>query len=232
MIYKFLPLILFVLFAFKTNPNIPTKPTDVSLEIASFDNFDNKPEIQFEAIYHSLNTNNYRLPNQDSFTKALEGFYQWKENGSIQKDILTLVDFSMSSKEERLWVIDIKNNTILFQSLVAHGRNSGDEFATNFSNTPESHKSSLGFYATGETYIGKHGYSLRLDGLEKGKNNNARKRAIVMHGADYVSKEFIHNNGRLGRSFGCPSVPTEITNELIDIIKNQSCLYIYYPTKA
>lgn len=229
MIYRFLPLILFVLFAFKTNPNIPTKSINVSLEIASFDN---TPEIQFEAIYHSLNTNNYRLPNQDSFTKALEGFYQWKEKGLIQKDILTLVDFSLSSTEERLWVIDIKNNTILFQSLVAHGRNSGDEFATNFSNTPESHKSSLGFYATGETYIGKHGYSLRLDGLEKGKNNNARKRAIVMHGATYVSKEFIKNNGRLGRSFGCPSVPTELTNELIDIIKNQSCLYIYYPTNS
>lgn len=229
MIYRFLPLILFVLFAFKTNPNISSKSNDVSLEITSFDN---APEIQFEAIYHSLNTNNYRLPKQDSFTQALKGFYQWKEKGSIQKDILTLVDFSMSSTEKRLWVIDIKNNSILFQSLVAHGRNSGDEFATNFSNTPESHKSSLGFYATGETYIGKHGYSLRLDGLEKGINNNARKRAIVMHGATYVSKEFIQNNGRLGRSFGCPSVPEELTKELIDIIKNQSCLYIYYPTNS
>ncbi len=188
--------------------------------------------VDFETIYHSLRTNNFRLPKQESFTKALEGYYQWKDNGKVQKDILTIVDFSMSSKEERLWVIDLKNNQILFQSLVAHGRNSGIEYATSFSNKPESHQSSLGFYTTGETYIGKHGYSLRLDGLEKGINNNARKRAIVIHGADYVSETFIENNGRLGRSFGCPSVPEELSKELIDTIKNKSCLYIYYPSNS
>jgi len=229
MIYKFLPLLVFVLFAFTINPIDTPKPVETGIEITSFDN---TPETNFESIYERLNANNYQLPNKESFAKALEGYYAWKEKGLIQNEILTLIDFSLSSTEERLWVIDIKNNAILFQSLVAHGRNSGDEFATNFSNKPESHQSSLGFYSTGETYYGKHGYSLRLDGLEKGINNNARRRAIVIHGASYVSNTFIENNGRLGRSFGCPALPKEDTNELIDLIKNQSCLYIYYPTNS
>ena len=135
----------------------------------------------------------------------------------------------MSSKKQRLWVIDLKNNIILFQSLVAHGRNSGNEFAGKFSNNPQSYQSSLGFYATGETYYGKHGYSLRLDGLEKEINNNARKRAIVIHGADYVSENFIKQNGRLGRSLGCPSLPMNISKEIIDTIKNKSGLFVYHP---
>ena len=227
MIYKILPLLVFVLFSFKTNPSKPPE----TLETPFTDEFaENTPETKYETIYQNLQTNKFRLPKQECFTKAMEGYYQWSESGKIQKDILTIVDFSMSSKEERLWVIDLKNNEILYQSLVAHGRNSGEEFAINFSNRPESHQSSLGFYATGETYIGKHGYSLRLDGLEKGLNNNARKRAIVMHGADYVSESFIENNGRLGRSFGCPSVPKELNDALINSIKEKSCLYIYYPS--
>lgn len=141
-----------------------------------------------------------------------------------------MVDFSLSSKENRLWVIDLNKNTILFQSLVAHGRNSGNEFADEFSNKPESHQSSLGLYLTGETYIGKHGYSLRLDGQEKGINSNARDRAIVIHGADYVSENFIKQHGRLGRSFGCPSLPNEVSKEIIDAIKDKSCLFVYYPS--
>jgi len=227
MIYKILPLLVFVLFSFKINPSTTLETLESPFEDVFVEN---TPKSNYETIYRNLQTNNFRLPKQDCFTKALEGYYQWREIGKVQKDILTIVDFSMSSKEERLWVIDLKNNEILFQSLVAHGRNSGVEYATNFSNRPESHQSSLGFYATGETYIGKHGYSLRLDGLEKGLNNNARKRAIVMHGADYVSASFIESNGRLGRSFGCPSLPKELNDALIDTIKNKSCLYIYYPS--
>lgn len=229
MIYKFSPLLLFVIFAFTISPTSTPKSVESSSEISSHDLI---PDIDFETIYQGLNANNYQLPNKDSFSEALKGYYGWKEKGLIQNEILTLIDFGFSSTEERLWVIDMSNNTILFQSLVAHGRNSGDEFATHFSNIPESHKSSLGFYTTGETYIGKHGYSLRLDGLEKGVNDNARKRAIVMHGASYVSENFIENNGRLGRSFGCPSVPKEVSTNLIDLIKNQSCLYIYHPAKS
>lgn len=227
MIYKILPLLVFVLFSFQTN----TSKTSETLKSPFEDVFvENTPLTKYETIYHNLQTNNFKLPKQKCFTKALEGYYQWSEMGKVKKDILTIVDFSMSSKEERLWVIDLKNNEILFQTLVAHGRNSGVEYATNFSNRPESHQSSLGFYTTGETYLGKHGYSLRLDGLEKGLNNNARKRAIVMHGADYVSESFIENNGRLGRSFGCPSIPKELNDAVINAIKEKSCLYIYFPS--
>jgi hypothetical protein len=138
----------------------------------------------------------------------------------------------MSSNAKRLWVIDLTTNKILYNSLVAHGRNTGDEYAKNFSNAPESYQSSLGFYATGEIYSGKHGRSLRLDGLEKGINSNARDRAVVIHGANYVSNSFIQNNKRLGRSLGCPALPMDLSNEIIQTIKDKSCLFIYYPSKA
>ena len=172
----------------------------------------------------------FRSPNLKSFSQALKGFYTLKEKGLIQKNILTLVDFSLSSNFKRLWVIDLTTNTILFQSLVAHGRNTGDEFANSFSNSQKSFKSSLGFYATGETYSGKHGMSLRLDGLEKGINSNARARGVVMHAANYVSNSFIKCNKRLGRSEGCPAIPVELSKEIINTIKNKSCLFIYFPS--
>lgn len=187
-------------------------------------------EAKVEAVYNNLMTNNFMLPNKISFTKAMEGYFKLKERGIIQKDVLTLVDYSLSSNKNRLWVIDLKNNIILFQSLVSHGRNSGNEFAANFSDKPESYKSSLGFYVTGETYYGKHGYSLRLDGLEKGVNSNARARAIVVHGADYVSEKFAQQNGRLGRSLGCLALSQKLTKAVIDIIKDKSCLFVYYPS--
>jgi hypothetical protein len=117
-------------------------------------------------------------------------------------------------------------NKILFNSLVAHGKNSGDLYAEQFSNKNESFQSSLGFYITNETYIGEHGLSLKLDGLERNKNDNARNRAIVIHGADYVSNDFIKKHNRLGRSFGCPSLPTEVSEKIITTIKNKSCLFI------
>ena len=176
-----------------------------------------------------LPSNQFALPNLESFAKALKGFYLLKEKGVIQKDILTLVDFSLSSNTKRLWVIDLTTNTILYNSLVAHGRNTGEEFANNFSNAAQSFKSSLGFYSTGEIYNGKHGNSLKLDGLEKGVNDNARNRGIVMHAADYVSDFFIKAHNRLGRSQGCPALPIEFTEKIINKIKGKSCLYIYYP---
>ncbi|GIZ08981.1 murein L,D-transpeptidase catalytic domain family protein [Flavobacterium sp. UMI-01] len=188
------------------------------------------PVSNEERVYESLQSNQFDLPNFPIFAKALNGFYLLKEKGLIQKNILTLIDFSLSSNTQRLWVIDLENNTVLFNSLVAHGRNSGEEFATSFSNTAESFKSSLGFYVTGEEYIGKHGKSLRLDGLEKGLNDNARQRAVVIHGANYVSNSFIKNNKRLGRSLGCPAIPVELTNKIIETIKDKSCLFIYHPS--
>jgi hypothetical protein len=150
----------------------------------------------------------------------------------VKKDILTLIDFSLSSNSKRLWIIDLTTNTVLINTLVAHGRNTGEEFANSFSNASSSFKSSLGFYATAEVYNGKHGKSLKLDGLEKGVNDNARNRGVVMHAADYVSNSFIKNHNRLGRSQGCPAVPVELTDEIIDMIKGKSCLYIYHPSRS
>jgi len=187
-------------------------------------------DTKIAAVYGKLQSNNFSLPKLESFSEALQGFYALKEKGMIQKDILTLIDFSLSSNTKRLWVIDLSTNTVLINSLVAHGRNTGDEFATSFSNDASSFKSSLGFYVTGEIYNGKHGKSLKLDGLEKGVNDNARNRGVVMHAADYVSESFIKDHHRLGRSQGCPALPAGLTDEIIDTIKNKSCLFIYHPS--
>jgi len=189
-------------------------------------------ETKAEGIYAQLNANNFAMPAVASFKQALQGFYSMKEKGLIEKDILTLVDFSLSSKAKRLWVIDLSTNTILFNTFVAHGRNSGMEFANSFSNKNESLKSSLGLYLTGEVYTGKHGMSLKLDGQEAGVNSNARSRAVVMHGADYVSESVIKMQNRLGRSLGCPAIPVELTDDIINVIKGKSVLFIYHPSRA
>ncbi|GAB3710833.1 murein L,D-transpeptidase catalytic domain family protein [Flavobacterium koreense] len=184
------------------------------------------------SVYNSLETNNFKLPNLESFSRAFEGYQLLKSKGMIKKDILTIIDFSLSSKEKRLWIIDMNTHEILLNTLVAHGKNSGDDYASKFSNKNESYRSSLGFFSTGEVYRGKHGLSLKLDGLEKGINDNARKRAVVIHGADYVSKTFIRNHKRLGRSQGCPAVPVELSKKIIQTIKNKSCLFIYHPSRS
>lgn len=227
MIYKTITLLLIGFFSFTINSEFSYKPESSKLTETIVNN---GIEAKAEAVYNNLMANNFVLPKKASFKKAMEGYFQLKERGIIQKDILTLVDYSLSSKENRLWVIDLKSNIILFQSLVSHGRNSGNEYAAKFSDRPESYKSSLGFYVTGETYFGKHGYSLRLDGLEKGVNSNARARAIVVHGADYVSEKFAQQNGRLGRSLGCLALKQDLTKEVIDTIKDKSCLFVYYPS--
>jgi hypothetical protein len=141
--------------------------------------------------------------------------------------VITIIDFTQPSDQERLFVIDMVDEKIIYKSFVAHGENSGENYATNFSNNPESHQSSLGYYLTGKSYIGRHGYSLLLDGLEKGINDNARNRAVVIHGAPYVSQRYIDSNGRLGRSFGCPALPEETASEIIDAIQEKSLLFIY-----
>lgn len=177
-------------------------------------------------LYQSIDFSN-NLPSTKMFELAYSGYEKLKEQGKIKKEILSIVDFEQSSNNKRLWVIDLKNHKVLFNTLVAHGRNSGDEFATSFSNTNSSYKSSLGFYVTGGTYVGKHGNSLKLYGVEKNINDAAYERAIVMHGADYVSKEFAQNNGRIGRSLGCPAVPVELADDIIASITGGSCLFLY-----
>jgi hypothetical protein len=161
---------------------------------------------------------------------ALAGYEMLVEEQSVSRpEVITIIDFSLPSNKERLWVLDLIQGKVLFHCLVSHGRNSGELMAENFSNIPGSNASSPGFYTTGETYIGKHGLSLTLDGLETGINDKARARAIVIHGADYVSSDFIRNYGRLGRSQGCPAVPVELSKDIIQTIKGGSCLFIYVP---
>lgn len=163
------------------------------------------------------------------FHKALVGYYNLKRTqpAQIKKSVLSIIDFSKASTENRLWIIDLKSKRLLYNTLVAHGKGSGDNFARRFSNIPQSEMSSLGFYATGATYNGKHGLSLKINGLDGSYNSKAAQRAIVVHGADYVSKMFVKMHGRLGRSQGCPALPVAETAAIINTIKNNSCMFIY-----
>jgi hypothetical protein len=180
-------------------------------------------------MYHAIPFGESR-PDYDLFRKAYVGFLNLKAANKLSnKDILTIIDFRKSSNQERFWSIDLANKKVLYHSLVAHGRKSGEEFAKNFSNDMESHMSSFGFYVTGSTYIGKHGLSLYLDGMDAGYNSNARTRSVVMHSADYVNEEFVKQNGRLGRSLGCPAIPEANHKEVINTLMEKTCLFIYYP---
>jgi len=176
-------------------------------------------------IYVTLINSDGDLPSEEIFEIAYSGWE--KMDKELKSPLLTIIDFSLPSTKRRLWIIDLNEKAILLNSVVAHGRNSGELMASKFSNRPESFQSSLGFYKTGETYIGKHGYSLRLDGLEKGVNDQARNRAIVIHGADYASEAFAKINGRLGRSLGCPALPTELSTKAINLIKEGSLLFVF-----
>jgi len=162
------------------------------------------------------------------FEKALTGFYNLKNCGKIsaEKSILTIADFDVNSTKKRLWIIDLKKDSLLLNTWVAHGSNSGDDLATRFSDLNDSNESSLGFYVTAEVYNGKHGRSLRLDGMDEGYNSNARKRSIVVHGAPYVSQSTIDQLGRLGRSQGCPAVPAELSNLVINTIEGKTVIFI------
>lgn len=162
------------------------------------------------------------------FQKAMTGYLNLRETGHLtaSQQHLTVVDFDLPSTEKRLWVLDLNSDKILFHTLVAHGHNSGENGADQFSNTDQSNMSSLGFYVTGQEYEGKHGHSLRLQGLDEGFNTNAFTRSIVMHGADYVSEDFIKQNGRLGRSLGCPALPLDQYSQIIDQVKGGSCLFL------
>ncbi len=164
------------------------------------------------------------------FASAMKGYYRLLERGELANpEFITIIDFSRPSAEKRLHVIDLRSGTVMYHTLVAHGRNSGKTMARRFSNRASSLSSSPGFYITGATYTGKHGYSLRLDGCEKGWNDRAKERAIVVHGADYVSEAFIRRHGFLGRSHGCPALPETLSSAIIDLIRDGSCLFIYAP---
>jgi hypothetical protein len=193
----------------------------------------NTPPEQIDRFITAHSENSSELPALELLQTALSGYELLKEEYSLNRlEVITIIDFSLPSHTERLWVLDLVEAKVLYRCLVSHGKNSGEIMAENFSNKPGSFASSPGFYTTGETYFGKHGFSLKLNGIEKGINDNARDRAIVLHGADYVSPEFIEKNGRLGRSLGCPAVPVEISKEIIETIKDGSCLFVYTPTES
>ena len=149
-------------------------------------------------------------------------------NGEVDEDAkLAVIDYSRPSTDKRLWVFDVGRNELLFHELVAHGQGSGDNYATRFSNQDSSHQTSLGLFLTAETYIGNNGYSLKLDGVDRGFNDNARSRAIVMHGAWYVSPQMVASKGRIGRSYGCPALNQGIARRVIDTMKGRQLLFSY-----
>ncbi len=179
-------------------------------------------ELDGSALFHAMQLDG--VVSFLAFRQAVEGYNQIENK---RKPILTLIDFTKPSTEKRLFVFDMEKKKLLYSSFVSHGRNSGENYATSFSNKQGSYKSSLGFYLTGGTYQGKNGYSMLLDGLEKGINDKARERAIVMHGAAYANPTTIASAGRLGRSLGCPALPQAIAKPIINAIKEGSVLYIY-----
>lgn len=164
---------------------------------------------------------------QKAFAAAFKGYeYLLKKKKITNTQYLTICDMSQSSAKKRLYVIDIANEQVIINTWVAHGRNSGHAYANRFSNRLSSHQTSLGFYITGKTYRGEHGLSLRLTGQEAGINDKAYRRAVVVHGANYIGEN------AQGRSFGCPAVPKQVCDDLIEMIKEGSCLFIYHPTQA
>ena len=182
-------------------------------------------------IYDSLQLNSMGLP-REALVYAVKGQQTLQQKGLLQHpDILTVCDFSQPSDSKRMYIIDIKNYKVLLNTYVAHGKNSGLEYARKFSNRLKSQQSSLGFYITGNTYSGKHGLSLRLTGLDKGFNDNAARRAVVVHGARYIG-ESRADAVYMGRSFGCPAVPQSVAPKVINLIKQGSCLFIYSPLKS
>jgi hypothetical protein len=193
--------------------------------------FENKTRSIADALFESMQLNEAGL-SKEAFLKGWQGYNKITQHHcDIQSGLITIVDFSKPSNQERLFVIDLNNKKIVHASLVAHGRNSGLVYAKSFSNQPETYKSSLGFYKTLNTYTGENGFSLRLEGLEKNINDKAYDRAIVMHGADYVSQKLAKERGYIGRSYGCPAIPHDIAPKIIKTIKNGSLLFIYHPSK-
>lgn len=179
------------------------------------------------ALYDSLDLDDKGL-SRKAFEYALTGYNRLLNSGRIVKDnLLSILDFSLPSGKKRLFIIDLATGQLLYNTYAAHGRNSGSALATKFSNKANSYQSSLGFYITGGTYIGKHGESLRLLGEEKGFNDNALARGIVMHSAAYADEEIVARQGFIGRSQGCPALPQNISKEIIGKIKDGSCLFLY-----
>ena len=160
---------------------------------------------------------------------ALTAYQNASTKGAVKKPVLTVIDYSLPSSKQRMWIFDVRNSRLLYNTYVAHGKNSGMDIPNHFSNQTSSKQTSLGTYVTRDTYIGSKGYSLNLQGLEKGFNDNAYNRRVVSHGAWYVEPDFIKKAGRAGRSWGCPSIAKTLAKPVINTIKGGSVVFAYYP---
>jgi hypothetical protein len=186
---------------------------------------------QSAVIYDHMDLEKEGL-SEKAFEYAWRGYHNLVKKGSIRKmSVLSICDFSQSSRSRRMYVIDVRHKRLLYQTYVAHGQNSGEEFADSFSNEAESFKSSLGFYVTQTTYYGHNGLSLRLNGVDSGYNDQALKRKIVLHGSTYVGDQYMQNFGTIGTSLGCPALPAAISSRIIRAVKDGSCFFIYHPTQ-
>lgn len=188
--------------------------------------------IRLEAadLYYELDLRDSGL-NEKALEYALLGYHHLLRRHALQKTtVLSVCDFSQPSSAKRMYILDLQNKRLLYRTYVAHGQRSGRVFANSFSNIPDSYKSSLGFYVTRNTYVGCNGLSLRIDGVEKGFNDRAHARGIVIHGANYVSERVLHKYGLMGTTFGCPAVPENMASQIIPVLKNGTCFFIYYPS--
>jgi hypothetical protein len=196
-----------------------------------FNNTSNSPVLKrvADSIYDLISLGEYGLE-RDVFFSAYKGYQYLENRGMLSKsNLLTICDYSQSANNKRLYVIDLLNSRLLFNTYVSHGKNSGNEFATSFSNYDNSNKSSLGFMVTADTYHGKAGYCMRFNGMEAGINDRVRSRGIVLHGSHFVNEEVMSERGTIGHSLGCPAVPLGIHARIIDAIKGGSCFFINSP---
>lgn len=214
----------YVLCSFYHQTLRASEPSNSSSVSSNADNY-------ISSVYNAIDFGKGDKLNPEIFKLAMKGYLNLKSAGKLNttKEILTVADFTRSSADDRLWIIDLRTHKVVMHTYVAHGQGSGDEYATAFSNTNNSHQSSLGFYVTGDTYNGEHGNSLRLNGMDRGYNDAALSRGIVVHAADYATKDFVAGNQRLGRSWGCPAVDPKLAPSIINTIKGGTCLFIYYP---
>lgn len=212
--------------------NVAFIPSASANNANTAENSSSKVERYTKYVYDKISFKKMQKLDYKVFQKAFIGYLNIKEAGKVHGNaLLTVCDFSLSSNLKRMWVIDVARKKVLFNTLVAHGQGSGEEFANKFSNIHESHQSSLGFYTTGEIYNGDNGMSLKLHGIDGSFNSNAFDRGVVMHGSDYVSEAYAAANNRIGRSHGCPAIPRALTAPILNKINDGHVVFIYHPTK-
>ncbi|TAL60590.1 MAG: murein L,D-transpeptidase catalytic domain family protein [Legionella sp.] len=200
--------------------------TNLTSSIASFARSGNDINTQVQHL-----SNKAPQLNKKVLKLALTAYKNADKRGAVKKPVLTVIDYSLPSNKQRMWVFDVRKERLLYNTYVAHGKNSGNNYAKSFSNKESSKQSSLGTYITKNTYIGHKGYSLNIQGLDHGYNDNAFNRRVVIHGAWYVEPSFIKQAGRAGLSWGCPAVAATLAKPLINTIKNGSVIFAYFPDK-